>query len=80
VVMVPRHADNRVLRVILESEDYYSVSDIQLDGEYAALSYPVSWRELPPGSYCATVQVYGSTGGLRTSASVGSIHALEKER
>jgi hypothetical protein len=79
LVMVPRHADNRVLRVILESEDYYSQSDIQLDGESAALSYPVSWRDLPPGSYCVTVQVYGPTG-LRTSASVGSIHAMEKER
>ena len=79
LVMVPRHADNRVLRVILESEDYYSVSDIQLDGEDAALSYPISWRDLPPGSYCVTVQVYGPTG-MRTSTSTGSIHAMEKDR
>ena len=79
LVMVPRHADNRVLRVILESEDYYSVSDIQLDGESAALSYPVSWRDLPPGSYCVTVQVYGPTG-MRTSTSTGSIHAFQKDR
>jgi hypothetical protein len=79
LVMVPRHADNRVLRVILESEDYYSVSDIQLDGEDAALSYPISWRDLPPGSYCVTVQVYGPTG-MRTSTSTGSIHAFQKDR
>ena len=32
VVTVPRHADNRILRVILESTDYYSLSEIQLDG------------------------------------------------
>jgi len=28
---VIRHAGNRVLRIILESEDYHSLSDIQLD-------------------------------------------------
>lgn len=79
VVIVPRHADNRVLRVILESEDYYSLSDIQLDGEYAALSHNLSWRDLPPGSYRATVQVYGRTG-MRTSTSIGSIDALQKDQ
>ena len=79
VVIVPKHTDNRLLRVILESQDYYSLSDIQLDGEYAALSYPVSWRELPPGSYRVTVQVYGPTG-MRTSTSTGSIHALQEDR
>jgi hypothetical protein len=79
MVIVPRHADNRVLRVILESEDYYSLSDIPLDGEYAALSYPVSWRDLPPGSYCVTVQVYGPTG-MRTSTSIGSTHTLQMDR
>jgi hypothetical protein len=78
-VIVPRHADNRLLRVILESEDYYSRSDIPLDGEYAALSYPVSWRDLPAGSYSATVQVYGPNG-MRTSTSIGSIHTLQMDR
>jgi hypothetical protein len=79
VVIVPRHEDNRMLRVILESENYYSLSDIQLDGEYAALSYPLSWRDLPPGSYSATVQVYGPTG-MRTSTSIGGIDAMQKDQ
>jgi hypothetical protein len=79
VVIVPRHGDNRVLRIILESEDYYSLSDITLDGEDAALSYPVSWQDLPPGSYCVTVQVYGPTG-MRTSTSIGSLHAIQKDQ
>lgn len=79
LVMVPRHADNRVLRVILESDDYYSLSEIQLDGEDAALSYPISWRDLPPGSYSVTVQVYGPTG-MRTSTSIGNIHAIQKDQ
>jgi hypothetical protein len=39
VVSVPRHVNNRVLRVILESEGYYSLSDAQLDGEDAPQSH-----------------------------------------
>src|SRR5262245_10097789 len=31
-VIVPRNADNRLLRVILESQDYYSLSEVPLDG------------------------------------------------
>jgi len=79
MVMVPRDPENRVLRVILESEDYFSLSDIPLDGEYAALSYPVSWRDLPPGSYRVTVQVYGPKG-MRTSTTIGSMHTFEVDR
>jgi hypothetical protein len=70
VVVVPRHADNRLLRVILESEDYYSRSDIQLDGQDAPQDYPLYWRDLPPGSYSVTIRVYG-TAGLRGSTSIG---------
>lgn len=79
MVVVPRHADNRLLRVILESEHYYTLSDVQLDGEYAALSYPFWWRDLPPGSYCVTVQVYGPTG-MRTSTSTGSIQPIQEDQ
>ena len=74
LVMVPRHSDNRVLRVILESEDYYSRSDIQLDGEEAARSHYLYWRSLPPGTYWVTVEVYGSTG-LRGSTYLGAPQA-----
>jgi hypothetical protein len=79
VVTVPRHLDNRVLRVILESDDYYSLSAVQLDGEDAPLSHSFSWRDLPPGSYRVTVQVYG-TGGLRDSTSIGSTASISQER
>jgi hypothetical protein len=75
LVMVPRHSDNRVLRVILESEDYYSRSDIQLDGEEAARSHNLYWRGLPPGIYWVTVEVYGSTG-LRDSTYLGAPQAV----
>ncbi len=79
MAIVPRHADNRLLRVILESEDYYRLSEIQLEGEDAPLTYPLHWRDLPPGSYCVTVQVYGTTG-LRGSTSIGSTQTLGGDR
>jgi len=76
VVIVPRHADNRLLRVIIESDDYYSSSDIQLDGEDAPQNHLLYWRDLPPGFYSVTVRVYGTTG-LRQST---SIHSTADER
>ena len=79
VVSVPRHVNNRVLRVVLESEDYYSLSAVQLDGEEAPQSHTLFWRDLPPGSYRVTVHVYG-TDGLRGSASTGSTEAISQER
>ena len=79
LVSVPPHVNNRVLRVILESEDYYRLSEMSLEGEDAPLSYPLYWRDLPPGSYCVTVQVYGTTG-LRSATSIGSTHMSAPDR
>jgi len=77
VVSVPRHVDNRVLRVVLESPDYYSLSDVQLDGEKAPQSHSFDWRDLPPGFYRVTVYVYG-TNGLRTSTSIGRTESIKE--
>ena len=79
MAIVPRHADNRLLRVILESEDYYRLSDTPLEGEDAPLTHPLYWRDLPPGSYCVTVQVYGTTG-LRGSTSLGTTQMPGSDR
>ena len=79
VVSVPRHAANRVLRIILESEFYYTRSDVQLDGEDAPQTHAFYWRDLPPGFYRVTVQVYG-TDGLRDSTSIGAPASISQER
>jgi hypothetical protein len=78
MVSVPRHVNNRVLRVILESEDFYSLSDVQLNGEDAPQSHWFYWRDLAPGSYRVTVHVYGSDG-LRGATSIGSTESILKE-
>ena len=79
VVTVPRHADNRMLRVVLESEDYYTLSELPLDGEDAAQNHLFHWRDLPPGSYRVTVQIYSATG-RRDFTSIGDINALPQQR
>ena len=79
VVTVERHTDNRMLRVIIESENYYSRSDVQLDGEDASRIHAFYWQDLPPGSYRVTVYVYG-TSGLRGSTSVGRTDLLSTDR
>jgi hypothetical protein len=72
VVVVPRHSDNRLLRIILESDDYYRSSDIQLHGADAAQNHLLYWRQLPPGSYRVSVELYGTTG-LRDSIQAGTL-------
>ena len=79
MAIVPRHADNRLLRVILESADYYRLSELPLEGEDAPLTHPLYWQDLPPGSYCVTVQVYGATG-LRGSTSIGNTQLSGPDR
>jgi len=62
LVRVAPHADNRTLRVVIDSENYYRSSDVQLDGEHAAQSHFFSWAALLPGAYEVTVTVLGPDG------------------
>lgn len=61
LVQVPRHADNRRLRVTLESSGYYRSSTIQLDGDEAPRSHFFTFQSLPAGDYALFVELYGST-------------------
>src|SRR5688572_13521310 len=62
LIRVAPHPDNRVLRVEIDSPDYFRSSDVQLEGELAARNHFFSWRSLPPGSYGLIVTVLGSQG------------------
>ena len=61
-VSVARRAENRLLRVTAESEDFFRSSDTQLDGEYSARVMVVRFRELPPGGYEIKAELIGSGG------------------
>lgn len=67
-VTVERRADNRLLRVSAESEDFFRASEVSLDGEDSARISVLRFRELPSGEYDVTADVMGSTGQRRAVA------------
>jgi hypothetical protein len=58
-------ADNRALRVVAESVDFYRSSEIQMDGEQAPRSSVVSYRSLPAGDYSVQGVLIGANGRVR---------------
>src|SRR5262245_37826353 len=62
LIVVTRHPDNRVLRVLIDGEQFTRSSDTQLDGVAAAKHYFFMWQSLPPGTYSIVATVYGSLG------------------
>jgi hypothetical protein len=65
LVRVTPNADYRLLRVVLDSDNFYRSSDIQLEGDRSPRNHFLSWRSLPAGTYRIVVTVFG-TQGLRT--------------
>jgi hypothetical protein len=62
LVRVSPHPDNRILRVLIDGEQFTRSSDTQLDGADAARHHFFTWRSLPPGTYSIVATVYGSLG------------------
>src|SRR5687768_1624141 len=67
-VRVTPDAGNRMLRVVVDSDDFYRSSDIQLEGDRSPQSHFLQWRALPPGDYKVVVTVFGAEG-LRSQLS-----------
>ena len=59
---VPADEDNRALQIIAESHNFYSSSEIQLDGGKAPTTTTVEFRSVPVGLYSVRVVVKGSGG------------------
>ena len=65
LIRVAPNADNRLMRVEIDSESYYRSSDIQLDGASAPMSHFMDWKEVPAGKYDLIVTVLGPSGDTR---------------
>ena len=59
---VPEDESNRAVEVIAESPNFYSSSEIQLDGERAPRTTTVQFLSVPVGVYSVRVIVKGATG------------------
>jgi hypothetical protein len=70
LIRVAPNADNRVLRVEIDSAGYYRSSDIQLEGASAPMSHFMDWKEVPAGKYDLIVSVLGPGGDPRVVRTV----------
>ena len=64
-VTVEKSADNRLLRVTAESDDFFRASEVALAGEESARITILHFRELPQGSYDVKADVVGANGRRR---------------
>lgn len=62
LVRVQPNSGNRLLRVTIDSPNFFRSSEVQLDGASAAKSHLFVWKSLPPGAYEVTAIVFGSDG------------------
>ena len=62
LIRVAPNAENRSLRVSIDSDAYYRSSDIQLEGASAPMSHFMDWKEVPAGKYDLIVTVLGPSG------------------
>jgi hypothetical protein len=70
-VLIERNPDNRSMRISIESADYFSSSEMELDGERSARLRVLTFREVPAGEYELRGEVLGEHGKVRAST-----HAL----
>lgn len=62
LIRVAPNADNRLMRVEIDSDSYYRSSEIQLDGASAPMSHFMDWKQVPAGKYDLIVTVIGPSG------------------
>jgi hypothetical protein len=67
LIRVSPNDRNRLLRVEIDSAEYYRSSEIQLDGASAPMSHWVDWKDVPAGKYSLVVSVLGASGERRAT-------------
>ena len=67
-VAVERHADNRLLTIVIDSGSYYWSSERQLEGQDGPYLSVFKCRELPAGEYAVQASVVSADGRVRATA------------
>ena len=62
MVRVVPNSDNRLLRIMVDSENYFRSSDVELNGDDAATTHYLALNSLPAGEYSFFAVVYGTHG------------------
>jgi hypothetical protein len=66
--MIEADAHNRAVQIVAESVDFYRSSEVQLEGDKAARTSMIEFRNLPPGAYEVRALLFGSDGRQRAFA------------
>jgi hypothetical protein len=66
--MIEADAQNRAVQIVAESADFYRSSEVQLEGDKAARTSMIEFRNLPPGAYEVRALLFGSDGRQRAFA------------
>jgi len=61
-VAVEADDDNRRLRIVAESEDFYRASELQIDGATGPRVRSIDFRHLPGGTYEVSATLSGIRG------------------
>lgn len=64
-VRIEPNADNRVLRIVADSPEFYRSSQIQLDGDSAPKTFSLEYPNVPGGNYEITSVLVNSMGRER---------------
>lgn len=65
---VEKHAGNRALEIVAESEEFFRSSEVPLDGERSPRVTMFAFRQVPAGAYEIRGRVIGVAGETRASA------------
>jgi hypothetical protein len=72
-VVTASHADNRILRVVAESEEFVSSSDRQLEGSGSPRVARFEFRAIPAGAYEIRATLIGPNGKVRAEADAAAM-------
>ena len=61
-VAIEADDDNRMLRVVAESDDFYRASEVQIDGATGPRVRWIDFRHLPSGTYEVSATLTGIRG------------------
>ena len=67
-VKVPPQAENRALEIVVDSNDFYRSSRMQLEGDKGPVTNTLNIGSVPAGDYEVTATVIGADGKRTTTA------------
>jgi hypothetical protein len=66
--MIEADAENRAVQIVAESPDFYRSSEVYLEGDKAARTSMIEFRNLPSGTYEVRALLLGAGGRQRAFA------------